>query len=143
MAAVALVLVVGPATVAMALYYATKNPDFRPLSLTRESLTEYRGEIGTLAVTVEVALPPATSLRMPREDFEKMLRDAFSMYGADVRFVYSEEYGLKAPQVIYASGGNRIGPLTPNNLASGIKAAVAAFQIEADRDLQRRIAAYD
>ena len=143
MAGAALSLVLGPALIAMALYYVTKNPDFRPLSLTKESLTEYRGESGGPGVTVEVVLPTGTTLRMPREEFEQMLLNSFSMYGTGARFVYSEKYGLKAPQVTYVAGASRIGPYTPNNLASGIKAAAAAFQIEADRDLKRRLAVFD
>ncbi|WP_114287064.1 hypothetical protein [Candidatus Halocynthiibacter alkanivorans] len=142
-AGVALTLVLGPALITMALYYITKNPDFRPLSLTKESLTEYRGETGGPGLTVEVVLPIGATLRMPREEFEQMLRNSFSMYGTGARFVYSEEYGLKAPQVTYVAGASRIGPYSPNNLASGIKAAAAAFQIEADRDLRQRIAAFD
>lgn len=120
-------IVVLPSAVALGWYQYTRDPNLRPLGITREALRAY-GEPGSGAEVVayvdwSAAGVGATARRRLADD----LKASFGSKGVEVRLVFRDTSG--ATQVTYVVGRSVLGPYSTGRAAEGIAAAVEAYRM--------------
>ncbi len=120
-------VVVLPTAMMLGWYQITRDPNLRPLGITRESLRAF-GESGAGVDLVAVVdwVPPRTGGFTQRQ-LAKDLTASFASKGVEVRVLFRE--GRDATHVTYVIGRTRLGPYPAARAAEGIAAAVEAYRM--------------
>jgi hypothetical protein len=118
--------IVLPAALSLSAYFITKNPNFRPLGITIDSLTkagliESSGEI--IAV---ISIGDKSPKHASKSEYTKALGSTFEILKTDVQVKFRNVPNSSDISVTYLVGQSRIGPYPIAQAASGIKAAVRA-----------------
>ena len=119
-------LIVLPAVIALAAYYITKNPHFRPLGITTEKLSNADWESQSGTVIAEVTIGAGASPQSSQRDYSEALKTTFDRLGTDLRVDFLSKPNSSEITVTYIVGASRIGPYPIANAAAGVKAAVRA-----------------
>ena len=119
-------LITLPTMMSLTYYQITKDPNIRPLGITRESLRAY-GEAGGIGIVANVAWDPGRSGRVTRDDMETALTNAFRGRGMEVWVIFEDSRA--GTHVTYNIGASSIGPYPQSRAAEGISAAVAAYRM--------------
>jgi hypothetical protein len=118
--------IVLPAMMALAAFFITKNPNFRPLSVTIEKLAD-AGLIAESGEIIAVVSIGAQATKHPsKKEYAKALRVPFERYNSELRVKFRTVPRNSDITVTYLVGLNKIGPYAFSNAASGIKTAVRA-----------------
>lgn len=124
MAIIALAIL--PSAVALSWFHVTKNPNLRPLGLTREALRAYTGGYGD--GTGVVARVTGADLSGDRQAaLARALTNAFGAKGVDLEVKFLP--GTGPPVVSYVIGTSVVGPYPATRAAEGIGAAVEAYRM--------------
>jgi len=129
--AVLIAAVVLPSALALGWYSYSKDPNMRPLGITREALLRYAARIGGFGevdIVARVAWVPGTSGGYSRAALEQALINAFAAKGAEIRVDFVPAQG-PVTLVTYEVGKSEIGPYTIARASEGIAAAVEAFRM--------------
>ena len=120
-------VVVLPTVVALGWYQYTRNPNLRPLGITREALREY-GVPGTgVDVIAYVDWPAARAGGSARRQLESDLQASFASKGVDVVLVFRDAPG--SVRITYKIGNSVLGPYSTARAAEGVAAAVEAYRM--------------
>ena len=116
-----------PTAGALGWFYLTRDPNLRPLGITREALRAY-GEAGQgveVVAYVDWVQPggSATARRHLADD----LAISFAAKGVDVRVVFRD--GHDATLITYVVGKSVFGPYPATRAAEGVAAAVEAYRM--------------
>lgn len=129
--AVVLAVILAPTAISLGWYQLSKNPNLRPLGITRESLMSYAsGFIGGHEIVATVAWVPPKSSRYSKARLKDAITNAFGAKGVDVRVVFREGKGRTL--VTYTVGKSTIGPYPTSRAAEGISAAIEAMRMHGD-----------
>lgn len=120
-------VVVLPTVAALGWYQYTRDPNLRPLGITREALREYGDPSAGVEVVAYVdGVSPETS-QAARQRLANDLRISFASKGVDVRLVFRDGEGTT--RITYVIGNSVIGPYSTARAAEGIAAAVEAYRM--------------
>ncbi|MBU2866657.1 hypothetical protein [Pacificibacter marinus] len=118
--------IVLPAALSLLAYFITKNPNFRPLGITLDSLTE----AGLIESSGEIIAVVSIGDRAPKHssksDYIKALEATFEILGSGVDVKFRTVPNTSDITVTYLVGLSRIGPYPITQAAHGVKAAVRA-----------------
>ncbi|MBV7379701.1 hypothetical protein [Maritimibacter dapengensis] len=123
-------LIVLPTAVTLAVYHVTKDPNWRPLGVTEESLAAHARQSGRsegVQIVAQVEWVGPVAARMSRRQFERSLTNAFRAKGVDVYVFFTS--GIETTQVTYVVGYSRIGPFPVHRASQGVRAAVDAYHM--------------
>ena len=124
-------LVVLPTALSLGWYEVTKNPNLRPLGVTRQSLDAYaraKGDTGDgVQIIARVAWVPPHTGGYSRKKLERTLVNAFAAKGVDVIVMFED--GDEATTVTYQVGKSYMGPYSTHRAGEGIRAAVDAYHM--------------
>lgn len=120
-------IVVLPAAMAFGWYQFTRDPNFRPLGLTREALRDYGVPGVGVDLIAYVDWPAAQAENPARKKLATNLMASFASKGVEARLVFRDSNG--AAQITYVIGNSTIGPYPVNRAAEGIEAAVEAYRM--------------
>jgi len=126
---VIIALVVMPSAISLSYYHVTKDPTFRPLGITKESLREYFGATEGTEITAVVDWNAARAGQVTRADMQTALVNSFQAKGVEVWVVFRNT--SQGTMITYRIGATKIGPYPQNRAAEGISAAVAAYHMNA------------
>ncbi len=115
-------VIVLPTAMMLGWYIYTRDPNLRPLGITREALRD-SGAIDRPVDIVAYVYGP----RAPGRQLGAGLRASFEAKGVELRLVFREEG--KTTKVTYAIGRSVLGPYTRAHAAEGINAAVEALRM--------------
>lgn len=123
-------LIVAPSALSLAIYTISKNPNLRPLALTRENLAAYGRASGSGegAVSVVAQVDWVEGAGSQRE-LRRAIEQAFNARGVEVYVHFAS--GAKSTRITYVVGYSRIGPYSTRDAAEGVRAAVAAYLMHA------------
>jgi hypothetical protein len=122
-------LIIVPAAAALAAYAITKNPSFRPLSITFESLTAAGLLEETSDIVAVISTGQHSKLNAITEVQTAALKAAFQRYGTDVKVKFRTVPGGRDTSITYLVGENRIGPYPLSKAAAGIAPATQAERL--------------
>jgi hypothetical protein len=120
-------IVVMPTAVALGWYQITRDPNFRPLGITREALRDYGVPGAGIDLIAYVDWPAAKAGHPARRQLGDDLTDSFASKGVEARIVFRDAGG--SPQITYVVGKSVIGPYPASRAAEGIAAAVEAYRM--------------
>ncbi len=120
-------VVVLPTAIMLSWYQFTRDPNLRPLGITREALRAYGIPGGGVEVVAYVDGPTGGAGESARRRLANDLRASFGSKGVDVRLVFREAPG--SARITYVIGNSVIGPYSPNRAAEGVAAAVQAYRM--------------
>ncbi|MCB1357361.1 MAG: hypothetical protein KDK53_12955 [Maritimibacter sp.] len=125
---IALILVIVlPTALALGWYKISRDPNMRPLAVTREALRDY-GVAGIGADLVAYVDWPGSNAESPaRRQLARDLTAAFAAKGVEARLVFRDTNG--PAQVTYVIGKSVLGPYPTTHAAEGIAAAVDAYRM--------------
>lgn len=120
-------VVVLPTAMMLGWYQVTRDPNLRPLGVTREALRAY-GEPGSGVDLIAVVdwVPPRTG-GFTQAQLARDLTASFASKGVEVRVLFRD--GQDKTSVTYQIGRTRLGPYPAARAAEGIAAAVDAFRM--------------
>lgn len=120
-------IVVMPTAVMLGWYQFTRDPNLRPLGITREALRAYGepGQGAELVAIVDWASPHAAG--MTQHQLARDLTASFASKGVEVRVLFRD--GHEATRVTYVIGKTQLGPYPATRAAEGIAAAVDAYRM--------------
>lgn len=125
---IAILLLTLPSAASLAYYYMTKNPWFRPLGITKETLQAFSGGSGSGEEVVAIVNWDSTRAgQVTQRDMYNVLAGAFGAKGVDVRVTFTPS--TSGTFVTYKIGSSTIGPYPQGRAAEGIIAAVAAYRM--------------
>lgn len=120
-------VVVAPTMVSLTWYSWTKDPNFRPLAVTREALRAY-GYVGDgVEIIAMVDWVPSRAGNYTRTALTKALTESFQSKGVDVDVVFRP--GADTTRVTYLIGKTALGPYLTSRAAEGVAAAVEAYRM--------------
>lgn len=120
-------VVVMPTAVALGWYQVTRDPNFRPLGITREALRAYGVPGAGVEVVAYVDWPAAHSGHAARGRLADDLVTSFAAKGVDVNLVFRD--GPGSARVTYVIGDSVLGPYPTSRAAEGVAAAVEAYRM--------------
>jgi hypothetical protein len=120
-------IVVMPTALALGWYQITRDPNFRPLGITREALRDYGVPGAGVDLIAYVDWPAAKAGHPARLQLGNDLSDSFASKGVEARIVFRDASG--SPQITYVIGKSVIGPYPASRAAEGIAAAVEAYRM--------------
>ncbi len=120
-------VVVMPTAVALGWYQFTRDPNFRPLGITREALRDYGVPGAGVDLIAYVDWPTAKAGHPARLKLGNDLTNSFASKGVEARIVFRDASG--SPQITYVIGKSVIGPFPASRAAEGIAAAVEAYRM--------------
>jgi len=120
-------VIILPTALTLGWYQLTRDPNLRPLGITREALRAY----GVPGVGIDVVayvdwVPPRTG-GFTRRQLADDLATSFAAKGVDIRVVFRE--GRDATRITYVIGRTNLGPFPINRAAEGVAAAVEAYRM--------------
>lgn len=121
--------IVLPAMAALAAYFITKNPHFRPLGVTIQKLADAGLIDETGEIIAVITIGDQAPKRISNQDYADALRLPFERYNSEVRVKFRSTPQSSAVTVTYMVGRNKIGPYSFSDAASGIKTAVHAERL--------------
>lgn len=116
-------VVIAPTALSLSWYHITKDPNLRPLAITKQALAAYGLSSGGLEIVAVVEGPDATSA----SGMARAITNAFAAKGMDVRIVVRSGPGVR--QVTYRVGSSVLGPYPAARASEGIAAAVQAYRM--------------
>lgn len=120
-------VVVLPTALALGWYQISRDPNMRPLALTREALRDY-GVPGIGAdLFVYVDWPASRATSPARRQLAADLATSFAAKGVEAKVILRETDG--PGQVTYVIGKSVLGPYPTARAAEGIAAAVEAYRM--------------
>lgn len=122
-----ILVVVAPTAASLSWYHISKNPNLRPLGITKQALTSYNGGgEGIEIVAVVEWTPPRAGTYTPAH-LSRALTDSFAAKGVDVRIEFHP--GQDGTRITYKIGTTVLGPYTTARASEGIAAAVEAYKM--------------
>ena len=118
--------IVLPAALSLSAYFITKNPNFRPLGITLDSLTEAGLIESSGEIIAVVSIGDRAPKHSPKSEYIKALKSTFEILGSDVDVKFRSAPNTSDITVTYLVGLSRIGPYPITQAASGVKAAIHA-----------------
>ncbi|PIE07894.1 MAG: hypothetical protein CSA74_05160 [Rhodobacterales bacterium] len=115
-------VIVLPTAMMLGWFLYTRDPNLRPLGLTREALRDSGGFRQDVGIVAHIDGP-----RVAGERLGLALRASFESKGVELRLVFRENGD--ATTVTYVIGKSVLGPYPRSRAAEGIAAAVAAFRM--------------
>lgn len=133
-------LVITPASVALAAYYVTRNPNLRPLGITLEKLIE-AGQIADRDLIVaQITFGDRSDTNLSLAEYEAALSKAFDTFQTEVQVRFRERRNSDQITILYKVGNSVIGPFPMSRAAEGIRASVEAERmITTERKRLRKI----
>lgn len=116
-----------PTAAALGWYQITRDPELRPLGITREALRDYGIPGSGAEVTAYVDWPSARTDQSARQQLARDIAVSFAAKGVDVRVVFRSAEGT--PRITYVVGRSVLGPYPASRAAQGIEAAVEAYRM--------------
>lgn len=120
-------IVVLPTVIALGWYQITRDPNFRPLGITREALRNFGDPSMGVDLIAYIEWPAAETESPARRKLAADLAASFAAKGVEPRLVFRTSNG--APQVTYMIGKSVIGPYPVSRAAAGIEAAIDAYRM--------------
>lgn len=120
-------VVVLPTAVALGWYQYTRDPNLRPLGITREALRDYGVPGAGVDLIAYVDWPAAKAGHPARRQLAENLSASFASKGVEARLVFRATGG--SAQITYVVGRSVIGPYPASRAAEGIAAAVEAYRM--------------
>jgi len=120
-------IVVLPGALALGWYYYSRDPNFRPLGITREALRDYGVPGQGMDLIAYIDWPTAKADSPARKKLATNLAASFASKGVAARLIFRDTTG--AAQVTYVIGKSTIGPYPVSQAAQGISMAVEAYRM--------------
>lgn len=120
-------VIVLPTAAALGWYQITRDPEFRPLGITREALRAYGVPGSGTDVTAYVDWPASQASQTARQQLARDIAISFAAKGVDVQVVFRRAEGT--PRITYVVGKSVLGPYPASRAAQGIEAAVEAYRM--------------
>lgn len=120
-------VIVLPTAVALGWYAFTRDPNLRPLGITREALRAYGGVGAGPEVVAYVDWVPPSTGGFTQHRLADDLVKSFRSKGVDVRVVFRE--GRATTRITYVVGRTTLGPFPTARAAEGVAAAVEAYRM--------------
>lgn len=121
-------VLVMPSAMSLTWYHFTKNPNFRPLGVTREALRAYTGSHGEGTILVAQVIWTDPDSDRGQDGLARALVNAFAAKGVDLEVEFLP--GTGTTRVSYVIGTSVIGPYPASRAAQGISAAVDAYRMK-------------
>jgi hypothetical protein len=122
-----ILVIVLPTALALGWYKISRDPNMRPLAVTREALRDY-GVAGIGADLIVYIDWPASKATSPaRRKLVADLATSFAAKGVEAKVILRETDG--PGQVTYVVGKSVLGPYPTARAAEGITAAVDAYRM--------------
>jgi hypothetical protein len=120
-------VVIAPTVLALAWYALSKDPNLRPLGITREALQTYAGTGPGVEIvaTIEGMAPGMDAAAQTR--LKQSIRESFRAKGVEVRIETRD--GSSGARVTYTVGKTQLGPYPTSRASEGIEEAVEAFRM--------------
>lgn len=120
-------IVVLPTAIALGWYEVTRDPNLRPLGITREALRDYGVPGAGVDLIAYIDWPAEKTGHPARQKLATDLAASFAAKGVEARLVFRSSNG--SAQVTYVIGKSVIGPYPANQAAEGIEAAIDAYRM--------------
>lgn len=121
--------IVLPAALSLSAYFITKNPNFRPLGITLDSLTEAGLIESSGEIIAVISIGDRSQKQTSKKEYTKALESTFEILESEVEVKFRTVPNSSEISVTYLVGLNRIGPYPITQAASGVKAAVRAERL--------------
>lgn len=121
-----IVIVIAPTAMSLLWYAVSRNPELRPLGVTKQALAAYNGGTDGIEIVAVVDWAEAGG-SMARRRLADNLATSFAAKGVDVRITFRE--GKSGVQVTYYVGATTLGPYSAARAAEGVSAAVGALRM--------------
>lgn len=118
--------IVLPAALSLSAYFITKNPNFRPLGITLDSLTEAGLIENSGEIIAVVSIGDRTPKHSSKSEYTKALESTFEILRSDVDVKFRTVPNSSDITVTYLVGLSRIGPYPITQAARGVKATLRA-----------------
>jgi hypothetical protein len=126
---IVILLVVAPSAGALTYYWFTKNPNVRPLGITRESLDAFeRGGGPVFEIVAQIAYDPRYSGGKSQAELHRAISNAFRAKGVHVNVQITRTEG-SGTWITYVIGPSTIGPYPLSEASDGINKAVEAYRM--------------
>jgi hypothetical protein len=116
-----------PTAAALVWYQISRDPNLRPLGVTKQALRAYGGEGEGVEITAVVDWGSPRTGGYTQEQLAQSLTQSFAAKGVDVVIRFRD--GQSATQVTYVIGKTVLGPYPTARAAAGVAAAVDAFRM--------------
>ncbi|GKY86617.1 hypothetical protein [Sinisalibacter aestuarii] len=120
-------VVVMPTAMSLAWYAISRDPNLRPLGITKQALYAYNGGGDGVEIVAVVDWPASDTGERSRAQLTRALTESFAAKGVEIRIEFRA--GQAAGQVTYIIGKSVLGPYPTTRAAEGISAAVEAFRM--------------
>jgi hypothetical protein len=133
-------LIVLPTVLALAAYFITKNPHFRPLGVTYDKLAEAGLIAESGEIVAVISIGAKSDNKISKSSLSDALELAFERYNSEVRIKFITLPATTDVTVTYYVGRSKIGPYPYKQAAKGIKASVSAERMVKahDRALEKQ-----
>ncbi|MDE9450027.1 hypothetical protein J3R80_06040 [Aliiroseovarius sp. Z3] len=122
-----------PSVAALVWYHHTRDPTLRPLGITKAALSEH--EVTRSSEVVAHLFWNATGETGLSKDFAQSLVQAFDIKQVDLRVIVTDSNGADTT-VLFTVGASRIGPFPKDRAVKGVNAAIAAFHMLTNNELE-------
>ncbi|MCB1347289.1 MAG: hypothetical protein R3D59_04935 [Paracoccaceae bacterium] len=122
-----ILVIVLPTAIALGWYQFTRDPNLRPLGITREALRDFGAPGVGVDLIAYVDWPVSQATSPAKRQLAGDLLASFASKGVEARLVFRDTDG--PAKVTYVIGKSVIGPYPASRAAGGIAAAVEAYRM--------------
>lgn len=120
-------VVVLPTVAMLSWYQLTRDPNLRPLGITREALRAYGDPGAGVDMVAYIDWPTSGYSPNARQRFASEILASFKAKNVEARLEFRDHDG--APRVTYVVGTSIIGPFSASRAGKGVSAAVDAYRM--------------